>query len=50
MLLCGHIKEVRMVCEMMAFGLIGIFLGPTILAVGYTLLGAWMAEGDADAV
>jgi predicted PurR-regulated permease PerM len=31
---------------LMAFGLIGIFLGPTILAVSYTLLGAWIAEGD----
>jgi len=30
----------------MAFGLIGIFLGPTVLAVGYTLLGAWIDEGD----
>jgi predicted PurR-regulated permease PerM len=30
---------------LMAFGLIGIFLGPTVLAVGYTLLGAWIAEG-----
>jgi predicted PurR-regulated permease PerM len=30
---------------LMAFGLIGIFLGPTILAVGYTLLGAWIDEG-----
>jgi hypothetical protein len=28
------------------FGLIGIFLGPTVLAVGYTLLGAWIAEGE----
>ena len=26
--------------------LIGIFLGPTILAVGYTLLQAWMYEVD----
>ncbi|MGE0121266.1 MAG: AI-2E family transporter YdiK [Dongiaceae bacterium] len=32
---------------LIAFGLIGIFLGPVILAVGYTLLDAWMAEGDA---
>jgi predicted PurR-regulated permease PerM len=32
---------------LIAFGLIGIFLGPTILAVGYTLLLAWIAEGDA---
>lgn len=31
---------------LVAFGLIGIFLGPTILAVGYTLLRAWIAEGD----
>jgi predicted PurR-regulated permease PerM len=32
---------------LMAFGLIGIFLGPTVLAVGYTLLGAWIDEVDA---
>jgi len=31
---------------LIAFGLIGIFLGPTVLAVGYTLLGAWIAEDD----
>ena len=31
---------------LMAFGLIGIFLGPTVLAVGYKLLGAWIAEAD----
>jgi len=31
---------------LVAFGLIGIFLGPTILAVGYTLLGAWINEVD----
>lgn len=31
---------------LIAFGLIGLFLGPTILAVGYTLLSAWVAEGD----
>ena len=29
---------------LVAFGLIGIFLGPTILAVGYTLLRAWIDE------
>jgi predicted PurR-regulated permease PerM len=29
---------------LVAFGLIGIFLGPMVLAVGYTLLDAWMAE------
>ncbi|MDH4134816.1 MAG: AI-2E family transporter, partial [Gammaproteobacteria bacterium] len=27
---------------LMAFGLIGIFVGPTVLAVAYTLLGAWI--------
>ena len=32
---------------LLAFGLIGIFLGPVVLAVGYTLLDAWIAEGDA---
>jgi predicted PurR-regulated permease PerM len=29
---------------LVAFGLIGIFLGPMVLAVGYTLLDAWVAE------
>jgi predicted PurR-regulated permease PerM len=29
---------------LMAFGLIGLFLGPTVLAVAYTLLDAWIAE------
>ncbi|MBL8706957.1 MAG: AI-2E family transporter YdiK [Rhodospirillales bacterium] len=33
---------------LVAFGLIGIFLGPTILAVGYTLLRAWIAEDGVD--
>jgi predicted PurR-regulated permease PerM len=27
-----------------AFGLVGIFVGPVVLAVGYTLLDAWMNE------
>jgi predicted PurR-regulated permease PerM len=31
---------------LMAFGLIGLFLGPTVLAVAYTLLDAWVAETD----
>lgn len=31
---------------LIAFGLIGIFLGPTVLAIGYTLLDAWIAEAD----
>ena len=29
---------------MLAFGLVGLFVGPVILAVGYTLLEAWMNE------
>jgi predicted PurR-regulated permease PerM len=31
---------------LMAFGLIGLFLGPTILGVGYALLRAWVAESE----
>jgi predicted PurR-regulated permease PerM len=31
---------------LIAFGLLGIFIGPTVLAVTYTLLNAWMAEAD----
>jgi predicted PurR-regulated permease PerM len=29
---------------LLAFGLIGIFVGPVVLAVGYTLLGAWIGQ------
>jgi len=29
---------------LVSFGLVGIFIGPVVLAVTYTLLGAWMAE------
>ena len=29
---------------LIAFGLVGLFLGPVVLAVGYTLLQSWMAE------
>jgi len=29
---------------LLAFGLIGIFVGPVVLAVSYTLLGAWIAD------
>lgn len=32
---------------LLATGLLGIFLGPMVLAIGYTLLNAWMAEGEA---
>jgi predicted PurR-regulated permease PerM len=30
---------------LLAFGLVGIFVGPVVLAVVYTLLGAWMDSG-----
>lgn len=31
---------------LIAFGMLGIFIGPTVLAVAYTLLNAWMSEAD----
>jgi predicted PurR-regulated permease PerM len=31
---------------LIAMGLLGIFLGPTVLAVGYTLLNAWIGEDE----
>ncbi len=31
---------------LIAFGLLGIFVGPVVLATGYTLLNAWMGESD----
>jgi predicted PurR-regulated permease PerM len=31
---------------LIAFGILGIFIGPTVLAVAYTLLNSWMAESD----
>ena len=41
---------VGVVGGLLAFGLVGLFIGPVILAVTYTLLGAWIAErpGRAD--
>src|SRR5205085_6124195 len=35
---------------LIAFGLVGIFVGPAVLAVSYTLLQAWMAEDEATPV
>jgi predicted PurR-regulated permease PerM len=32
-----------------AFGLVGIFVGPVMLAVSYTLIDAWLNDGDAAA-
>jgi predicted PurR-regulated permease PerM len=31
---------------LIAFGFLGMFVGPTVLAVTYTLLNAWIAEGN----
>ena len=31
---------------LIAFGVIGLFIGPVLLAVGYTLLVAWVEEGE----
>ncbi len=31
---------------LLAFGLVGIFVGPVVLAVAYTLLNAWVDEGE----
>jgi predicted PurR-regulated permease PerM len=31
---------------LLSMGPLGIFLGPTVLAIGCTWLNAWMAEGD----
>jgi predicted PurR-regulated permease PerM len=32
---------------LLAFGLVGIFIGPVVLAVAYTLVGAWIADAGA---
>ena len=32
---------------LLAFGLVGIFVGPVVLAVAYTLLEAWIGDGQA---
>jgi predicted PurR-regulated permease PerM len=34
---------------MLGFGLVGLFVGPVVLAVGYTLLTAWIEEGLGEA-
>jgi predicted PurR-regulated permease PerM len=31
---------------LLSFGLVGIFVGPVVLAVAYTLLEAWIADGE----
>ncbi|SPD74877.1 conserved membrane hypothetical protein [uncultured Desulfobacterium sp.] len=37
---------VGVVGGLIAFGVIGIFVGPVVLAVSYTLLAAWVADND----
>jgi predicted PurR-regulated permease PerM len=34
---------------LMGFGVVGLFIGPVILAVTYTLLESWMRNGKAGA-
>lgn len=34
---------------LIAFGVVGLFIGPVLLAVTYTLLRSWVATGEADA-
>jgi predicted PurR-regulated permease PerM len=31
---------------LIAFGVIGLFIGPVVLAVAFTLLKAWVSGGD----
>ena len=31
---------------LLAFGIVGLFVGPVVLAVAYTLMAAWIAEGE----
>jgi predicted PurR-regulated permease PerM len=33
---------------LVAFGIVGLFIGPMALAIAYTLLGEWIAEADRD--
>jgi predicted PurR-regulated permease PerM len=35
---------------LVAFGMIGVFIGPVVLAVTYTLLKAWVAAAEPAAV
>jgi predicted PurR-regulated permease PerM len=37
---------VGVVGGLIAFGLIGIFIGPVVLAVGFTLLQAWIKDDE----
>jgi predicted PurR-regulated permease PerM len=34
----------------LAFGIVGVFLGPTLLAVGFRLLQEWIARGSQPAL
>ena len=31
---------------LLSFGIVGLFVGPVVLAVAYTLLAAWVEEGE----
>ena len=34
---------------LIAFGAIGLFIGPVVLTVAYTLLSTWVSEGEPEA-
>ena len=40
----AHLR--RVIVGLQAFGLVGIFVGPVVLAVAYTLLMAWIADSE----
>jgi len=33
---------------LIAFGVVGLFVGPVVLAVAYVLLAAWVSEGESE--
>jgi predicted PurR-regulated permease PerM len=33
----------------LAYGILGLFIGPVVLALGYTAVSAWLADVRADA-
>ena len=44
----GLVYAVPVIGGLLAFGLIGIFVGPVVLAVTYTLVGEWIKLGEAE--
>ena len=44
-----RIPVIALLGGLIAFGAVGLFAGPVVLAVGHTLLCAWMAEAGPSA-